>query len=237
MNTPPEIIAHRGYSARYRENSLPAWLAAIKAGADMIEVDVRRTRDGVFVYAHDPDLRLAADARLIMETDHEEIDRIQVHGEPVAPKLFSAIHALPDNIPLLLDIKDERPESLEALLEICLANEDRFVFGLHSLESLKLVRRRSSVRILGLLNGEPKEDDAFFALGGTILRLWESMADADRIRRLREARHPIWMTTGGWGTGRDVGDFEPAGLQAHAAAGISGFLVNDPVLARKALHA
>lgn len=40
--TTPSIIAHRGYSALYRENSPAAWAGAVEANADHIEVDVRQ---------------------------------------------------------------------------------------------------------------------------------------------------------------------------------------------------
>ena len=45
----PLIIAHRGYSARYRENAPSSWQAAVAAGVDLVEVDVRMTADGVLV--------------------------------------------------------------------------------------------------------------------------------------------------------------------------------------------
>lgn len=52
------IVAHRsgGLQAgktRYAENSLAALNAAIAAGAEMVEVDVRRSADGEFVVMHD----------------------------------------------------------------------------------------------------------------------------------------------------------------------------------------
>jgi glycerophosphoryl diester phosphodiesterase len=49
----PMIIAHRGYSARYPENTQAAFSAAVDAGADMIEMDVAFTRDREVVVIHD----------------------------------------------------------------------------------------------------------------------------------------------------------------------------------------
>lgn len=48
------ISAHRGVTARHPENSIGAFEAAIDAGADMIETDLRRTADGRLVLHHDP---------------------------------------------------------------------------------------------------------------------------------------------------------------------------------------
>lgn len=47
------LTAHRGASAYARENSLASFLLAIEMGADVLECDVRMTRDGALVLAHD----------------------------------------------------------------------------------------------------------------------------------------------------------------------------------------
>lgn len=49
----PLIIAHRGASDSQPENTLASYRAAIKAGADAIELDVRFTRDKQVVIMHD----------------------------------------------------------------------------------------------------------------------------------------------------------------------------------------
>lgn len=48
-----QIFAHRGYSASYAENTMGSFLAAEKAGADGLELDVQLTRDGQVVVIHD----------------------------------------------------------------------------------------------------------------------------------------------------------------------------------------
>ena len=53
----PWVIAHRGYSAAYAENSLEAFSRAIAAGADLIETYVRLSQDDVLVCSHDADLK------------------------------------------------------------------------------------------------------------------------------------------------------------------------------------
>jgi glycerophosphoryl diester phosphodiesterase len=47
------VAAHRGASMLAPENTLEAYEKAIEVGADMIEFDVRATRDGVLVAFHD----------------------------------------------------------------------------------------------------------------------------------------------------------------------------------------
>jgi len=47
------VIAHRGEHLHHPENTMPAFQAAIDAGADFFELDVRTTSDGKFVIMHD----------------------------------------------------------------------------------------------------------------------------------------------------------------------------------------
>ena len=53
----PSSVAHRGASGDAPENTLAAFSLAQEQGADFIEADVQRTRDGKLVVFHDADLR------------------------------------------------------------------------------------------------------------------------------------------------------------------------------------
>lgn len=52
----PRILAHRGDSARFPENTLPAFLSAAELGVDVIETDVHLTSDGQIIIWHDDTL-------------------------------------------------------------------------------------------------------------------------------------------------------------------------------------
>ncbi len=52
----PRVIAHRGASGEYPENTLIAFRAAAEAGAPYFELDVHMTRDSVIVVSHDAEL-------------------------------------------------------------------------------------------------------------------------------------------------------------------------------------
>ncbi len=47
------VAAHRGWSTKYPENTLPAFKAALDIGVDQLEIDIRVTRDGALVLVHD----------------------------------------------------------------------------------------------------------------------------------------------------------------------------------------
>ncbi len=57
------IIAHRGASAYYPENTLPSFDGAIAMGADMVELDVQLTSDKEVVVFHDEKLSRCTDGR------------------------------------------------------------------------------------------------------------------------------------------------------------------------------
>jgi glycerophosphoryl diester phosphodiesterase len=53
---PVMVVAHRGFSGTSPENTLVAFKKAIDPGADMIELDVRLSKDGEVVVIHDESL-------------------------------------------------------------------------------------------------------------------------------------------------------------------------------------
>lgn len=61
LDRPVQVIAHRGASARAPENTLAALRMAVACGADAVEIDVRRSRDGEFVVLHDATLGRTTD--------------------------------------------------------------------------------------------------------------------------------------------------------------------------------
>ena len=58
------VIAHRGASKAFPENTIDAFAAAAEMGADWVELDVRHTACGNIVVHHDP---VTADGSLIRE--------------------------------------------------------------------------------------------------------------------------------------------------------------------------
>lgn len=57
----PFIIAHRGFKARYPENTIASFSGALDAGAEIIELDVTITKDREIVVIHDKTLERTTD--------------------------------------------------------------------------------------------------------------------------------------------------------------------------------
>jgi glycerophosphoryl diester phosphodiesterase len=62
------IVAHRGASASAPENTLAAVRAAVTMNADLVELDVQRSRDGELVLIHDTDLSRTTNVRTVFPT-------------------------------------------------------------------------------------------------------------------------------------------------------------------------
>lgn len=65
-----QVIAHRGASGHAQENSLDAFKLAVEMGADWVEMDVRKSGDGMLVVSHDANL---PDQRQIADTPSSEL--------------------------------------------------------------------------------------------------------------------------------------------------------------------
>jgi glycerophosphoryl diester phosphodiesterase len=72
-----QIFAHRGYSAKYPENTILAFEQAEKAGADGIELDVQLTKDGEVVVIHDEKVNRTTNGKgFVKDISFEELKRL-----------------------------------------------------------------------------------------------------------------------------------------------------------------
>ncbi len=82
------VAAHRGDSYNFYENTMPAFLAAEAAGADMIETDVRLTKDLVPVLIHDADVKRTTNGTgLVSEMTYEELALLNAGDEKNPAKI------------------------------------------------------------------------------------------------------------------------------------------------------
>ncbi len=98
----PLIVAHRGaWGPAAPQNSIAALEAAIELGCDMVEVDVRRTRDGKLVAVHDSRVAGAAVAAL----DHDQLLARVAPGQ--AQPLEAILERAGGRIALDIDLKED----------------------------------------------------------------------------------------------------------------------------------
>ncbi|GAB0133882.1 hypothetical protein EsDP_00002276 [Epichloe bromicola] len=122
----PQAIAHRGYSARWPENTMGAFKGAVSAGAHAIETDVHLTADGVAVLSHDATLtRCFGINRALKDCTWEYVSGLETLRQPRQglPRLLDLLRWLAEDADetsrpwVLLDIKldDDAQEVVDAI--------------------------------------------------------------------------------------------------------------------------
>lgn len=205
--TPPLAIAHRGDHRHHAENTLPAIEAAVRGGADMVEIDVQLTADGAVVVHHDRTFaRLWDDPRPVSAVDVAAVRGLG-EGDRRVPLLVEALElSRSAGVPLVIDQKTPEVAAAAARLvqDLGMSEETGFC---GELDGLWEVRRSSQgarifynavglvppdVRVLGLLRPElynpehstlaPVLVDALHGLGiGVSCWTPSSAADIDRL--------------------------------------------------------
>lgn len=139
----PKIIAHRGASAYVRENTLAAFERAIALEANMVEFDVRRTRDRQLIIYHDPEIS----KRPIRKLTYAEILQL----DPDIPLLESVLETCKGKIHLDVELKEMgyEPQVMRSLLRF-MEPEEFVVTSFHPF-SLKRVKRHFPEITTGLL--------------------------------------------------------------------------------------
>lgn len=163
---PPLLYAHRGASSERPENTAPAFRRALELGADVLELDVHPSSDGVFVVSHDPTAErscgvkrsLAGCAWSEIATWDAGFGFVEAHGErPFAGTgvRLSRFEDVLDEFPsvaLNVDVKDAREHELHALVALIRARgaAGRVLLTSFSWRCLRRIRRARYDGALGL---------------------------------------------------------------------------------------
>jgi glycerophosphoryl diester phosphodiesterase len=125
----PLIVAHRGSSGSAPENTLAAFRLAVDEGADMLELDVRMTRDFFLVVLHDQDIRRTTNGEgNVWDFSLQELRAFDAgvrfnarfKGERI-PTLRQVMELLPSHVNLNIEMKtDGEPRQKLALEEACI---------------------------------------------------------------------------------------------------------------------
>lgn len=102
------IIAHRGASGQglAPENTLPAFRLALDLGADLVELDVHRSKDGAIVVIHDDRLDRTTNGHgAIRDLTLDEIRRVDAEGGAPVPTLTEVLDLIRDHGIALIEIK------------------------------------------------------------------------------------------------------------------------------------
>ena len=144
----PLIIAHRGFSGRYLENTLASVRAALHLGVDLVEIDVQETHDGELIVFHDYRLRRICGARgRVRDKTLAEIRRLN----PQVPTLRQVLCACLGKARLLIEIKRADPRKVAALIVALRMEHEVNVFSLSIPRMKAFAKAAPSVSRFGLI--------------------------------------------------------------------------------------
>ena len=224
----PQVVGHRGASARLPENTLTAFLAAWHAGVTWVEADTRPTADGVPVLLHDRDLNRTTSGRgPVRAARMRDVATLSVTGWPGVwvPRLSELLAMLTPNRALLLELKGyHTSQQIRAVLEeIDTAGAaSRVLLQSFEVEVLRELHRAEPERPFGLLVNE-LDDDPVARCGEFGARYYNPPAAALLGRPgVVPALHEDGIGVVCW-TSND-----PKQWAALSAAGVDGIITDSP---------
>ncbi|MDR0998360.1 MAG: glycerophosphodiester phosphodiesterase [Treponema sp.] len=128
-----KVVAHRGYSGRYPENTMLAFKKAAEAGADEIEMDVQLTKDGTVVITHDESVeRVTGEKGWVRDFNIEELRKLDASSVFRGKYGFNPIPSLDEYLDWVKDTA--------IVTNIELKNSDFYYEGLEE-KTIALIRK------------------------------------------------------------------------------------------------
>jgi glycerophosphoryl diester phosphodiesterase len=114
-----KLIAHRGDTKNYPENTLSAFKAALESGADAIELDAHLTSDGELIVHHDYYLGNPDNGEgKIYEKDLAYIQHLKIGDTEKIPTLEEVFELIGDKLQYEIELKGFTEEFLIKMIEL-----------------------------------------------------------------------------------------------------------------------
>ena len=228
-----DVIGHRGGAGLGPENTLGSIRAALAAGADGVEIDVRLSADGVAILMHDADVaRTTGAAGLVAELNADVMRSLGV------PTLEETLAAVPADRLLVVEVKgtpwEPGHDPTEALgrvvAELLAGHPDRRIvvssFNPMTLVAVRAVAPGLRTAVLTSPSFDPASNLAAAIEGSNDeCHVPEELVESVFVKLAHEAgkRVVAWTVN------------EPDRLRALASWGIDGVITDDPSTALAAL--
>lgn len=221
------VIAHRGASGQAPENTLRAYELAVTQGADMIEIDLHRTRDGAIVVAHDEDLAGLSGRGEIADATLEEVRRLDAGDGERVPLLAEVLDRFATRIPFNLELKrgtrGAYPQlEREALAEVESRGQlERTLFSSFFDGVLAELRRCSPGARIGVLVS-PRAPEGWLerarAVRAEAVHLWRGLATPQAVETAHAEGLAVHVYTVD----------EPDEMRSLVRIGVDGIFTNHP---------
>jgi glycerophosphoryl diester phosphodiesterase len=224
------LTGHRGASAYERANTLASFARAIAMGADVLECDVRETRDGILVLAHDGIIGRGRAVTRIARATTTQLRNHRGAREMLTLAEFLPFVAAHDELLLNIDLKAANIEG--ALVAMLAAHNliERTVVTSRATHQLRRLRLLSPALRLGLSKSSNPSDGPHGMPERTAIRTQRivmPMTLPDVLRRARADAAYLQYRV-----------ITPHLVHAlhHAHLGCYAWTIDDPHIAARLLH-
>ena len=223
MKKRPLIIAHRGFSSRYPENTLASVRAALDLGVDFVEIDVQETRDGKLIVFHDYRLnRLCGVSARVRDKTLPQIKRLNRQ----VPTLAEVLRLCRGKARVLVEIKGADPRKVAEVITKAGMEREVIVFSL-SIPRLKAFAKTAPrIRRFGLIARDLKSQITQLKRNVSVHGLGLSRRLITSPRIVKELHRRGWKVFV-WTVNRKVE------MQKLAKWGVDGLITNCPDRALK----
>ncbi|MCC6642468.1 MAG: glycerophosphodiester phosphodiesterase [Deltaproteobacteria bacterium] len=221
------VIAHRGASGERPENTLAAYALAVAQGADMIEIDLHRTRDEAIVVTHDELLEGLGGTGEIADATLAQVRALDAGEGERVPTLAEVLDAFGHEIAFNLELKRATKQEYAGLEQATLADVERrgllrrMLFSSFYDTVLARLRSLSPAARIGLLISHKfpyRAVERAKALGAEALHPEDSVVTPDLVREAHDAGLLVHVFTVD----------EEAELRRFLDLGVDGIFTNYP---------
>jgi len=221
------IVGHRGARALEPENTLRA-LRRCMACADLVEVDLRLTRDGIPVAIHDATVDRTTDGTgPVKSYTIEDLTRLDAGEGETIPTLREVLDLVHEELGLVVEIKEPGTEAIIASVIMDRMPERLFMVSSNP-ESVTMAKRLLPGVQAGLIYSGATDDPIGLARSvqaDVILPRWDRVS-----REVVEQAHGAGLLVIPWTLNRE------ADIEEAARLGVDGFASDDPCAARRYLQ-
>ena len=226
----PLVIAHRGDSSRALENSLAAVRLALSIPVDMIEIDIRKSRDNGLYLMHDKDTGRTADRKMNIEQSRsDEIAQVRLNNGEAVPTLTDILSLVSGKAGLNMEIKSDDAGALCAGLILQTGYR-----GLVLISSFKEKEVFEARRVNpGLLTSQifdsfsPAEVNEYKAKGYRVISLRGKTVHQELVEACHEKEIKVFV----WTLDREKE------IKKFIAMGVDGIYSNRPALLKRLVAA
>lgn len=195
------VAAHRGAHDIVPENSIPSIHRALELGVDIIELDVRLSKDNIPMLMHDKTLDRSTNAvGLISDYTFEELRefRLLMNGEVtdhLIPTLAEALALTADRLVVDIDLKTDKVEFIVDVVKTSEAQNYTMFFNSKLQVLANLRKLLPSAVIMPLANNI--NEAKYFAtnFGIEIVHLKDSFSSSSLTNYIRDNKSASWLNT------------------------------------------